>query len=86
MTDSPVARAHALKPSVWIGRRGIDDALLLEIRQQLRKNKLVKIKMLRGAIEAQDLDRKKIPALIAKKTDADIVQQVGFVFTLHKER
>ena len=41
--------------------------------------------MLKGAIEEHELDRKKVPALIAEQTDAEIVQQVGFVFTLYKD-
>jgi len=37
-----------LKPTIWIGKQGCTETLIEEIRQQLRKRKLVKVKWLQN--------------------------------------
>lgn len=79
------ARAHELKPTIWVGKNGVCESLYEEIDKQLKKNKLVKVKILGSAIDEQDIDRKKVPVEIAEKLGAEVVQKVGFVFTLYKD-
>lgn len=84
MINNIKARAHELKPTIWVGKNGINESLYDEIKKQLNKNKLVKVKILGSAIDEQDIDRKKVPDEIAKEVGAELIQKVGFVFTLYK--
>lgn len=84
MVENLVAKSHQLNPTVWIGKNGLDDKLFDEIKKQLKNKKLIKVKILKGAVEEHDLDRKKIPSMIAEKVKAEIVQKVGYVFSLYK--
>ena len=66
-------------------KNGLDNKLIDEINLQLKKRKLVKVKILKGAIDEKNLDKKKMPEEIARLTDSEVMQKVGFVFTLYKE-
>ncbi len=47
-----------LKPTIWIGKRGITPAVLEEIVQQLRAREIVKIRFLRNApMETESLEK-----------------------------
>lgn len=83
--ENLASKAQQLKPTVWIGKNGIDEKLIDEIKKQLKTRKLVKIKILKGAIDECNVDRKAVPKEIAKKVDAELVLSVGFVFTLYRE-
>jgi hypothetical protein len=39
-------KAQLLKPTVYVGKEGITDTVVFELTKQLRKNKLVKVKLL----------------------------------------
>ncbi len=73
---------HVLKPMLNIGKNGITDGLIEEIKLQLKKKKIIKIKILKAALEKND--RKMIAADVAQKTNSELVSQVGFVFVLKK--
>ena len=77
------AKSHSLSPTIWIGKKGLDSTIIDEIKCQLKTRKMVKIKILKGALE-HDIDRKKLPIEIAKQVKAEVVQKVGYVFTLYK--
>lgn len=83
--DDLIQQSQNLKPTVWIGKNGLDHKLIDEIKNQLKKRKLIKIKILKGAIDEQDLDRKLLPSDIARLTGSELIQKVGFVFTLYKK-
>ncbi len=47
MTDtSPM---QTVKPTVWIGKKGLSDEAVAEIRRQLEAKKPVKVRFLKGA-------------------------------------
>lgn len=77
--------SQSLKPTVWIGKNGLDKKLIDEIKLQLKKRGLIKVKILKGAVDEQNLDRKTLPEEIARLTDSQLILKVGFVFTLYKE-
>ena len=60
---------HELKPTVWIGKRGVRGEAVEEIVHQLRERKLVKIRWLRSA----DVD----PGGLAERTGSDVVDFRG---------
>ena len=75
-------RAHKLDPIVSIGAKGLTDAVIAEIELALKAHELVKIRA-----AAMDRDqRDEALAAICARTSAEVVQQVGKVFVLFRER
>ena len=77
------AKAKLLEPVVRIGKQGIADSVVEEVRKQLKKKKLVKIKFLSNL--AKKADKKALAQELADKTDSIIVEQVGFVVVIYKK-
>lgn len=75
-------RAAALKVTVRIGRNGITEPVLTEIRDQLAKNRLLKLKMNKGLIEASQ--RKGFWMNLAIEVSARLVDQKGNVAVFWK--
>lgn len=73
-------RAKLLNPDIRIGKAGLTEGMVEEIKLQLKVKKLIKIKMLKPAFE--EIGKKKLAKEIADKTGGEIVQQVGFVVVL----
>ena len=73
-------KAQTLKPVLNIGKAGITPTVIGEISKQLKKHKLIKVKLLKNV----DEDRKEVAQLIAEKTEATLISVVGSVITLHK--
>ena len=78
-----VEKAKYLEPAVRIGKSGLTEGTVNEIKRQLKNKKLIKIKLLKAFIE--DKDRKEIAKLIAEKTNSELIHQVGFVVVLYKK-
>ena len=70
------------KPTVWIGKGGVSEEILKEIAKQLDKKEMIKIKILRSAIE--DNEAKKIAMQITEQTEASLVEVRGHIFMLYK--
>jgi RNA-binding protein len=77
------AKAKTLKPVLQIGKSGVTLGIIEEIKKQLKKRKLIKIKLLRSSLG--DLDKKKIAELISETTSSEIINIVGFTLTIHKK-
>jgi len=75
-------KAKLLEPLVRIGKNGLTESSLLHIKKLVDKRKLVKVKLLKSFLEAND--RKAAAGLLAKGTGAELVDQVGFVVVLYK--
>ena len=72
-------KAHSLDPVLQIGKGGVTDSMVKEILKQLKKRKLIKIRLLKAAG-----DRKKLVDEIVSKTKATLVRSVGRVVVLFK--
>lgn len=77
------AAAHALEPVAWVGKAGITPSVVEEIKKQLKKKSLIKVKLLRSAIG--DERKKDFAKRLAEETGSSLVSQVGMVAVLHKE-
>ena len=75
-----IEEAKKLNPDIRIGKAGLTEGMINEIKLQLKVKKLVKVKMLKPAFE--EIGKKKLAMEIAEKTGGEIVQQVGFVVVL----
>lgn len=77
------SKAAALEPIVRIGKSGLSESVVEEIKKHLKQKKIVKIKMLRAFVGTGD--KKDFAKQIADKTDSTLVHRVGFVVVLAKK-
>jgi len=76
-------KSKLLEPIVRIGKNGLTDNMIKEIKKNLVKKKLIKVKFLKGAL--QDKNKKEFAMEVAEKTGAKLIDAVGFVVVLYKE-
>jgi RNA-binding protein len=74
----------AEKPTVWIGKSGGSGEVLDEIDSQLERAEMVKVKILKTALAADNA--KNIANKIAKQTASSLVEVRGHTFLLYKKR
>lgn len=79
------AQAQSLKPLAWIGKSGFNEGVILEIKKQLKKKHLIKIKVLKSFIDEQGIDKKEFANHVAEVLDAHLVQKIGFTLVLYKK-
>jgi RNA-binding protein len=70
------------KPTVWIGKDGLTPQLSSEIENQLEKKKMLKIKILKSALQ-QDTAQT-IASKAAEQAGASLVEVRGHVFILYR--
>lgn len=72
---------HKIEPTVRIGKNGLTKNQTDEIKKQLEKRKIIKIKMLKSfrRKEAGEMASK-----IAEKTNSEIISVVGFIIVVRK--
>ena len=75
------ARAHALEPAVYVGKAGVQDAIVLEVDKALTAHELIKMK-----IDADRDERAAMADIVAERTGAAVVQRVGKVVVLWRPR
>jgi RNA-binding protein len=71
-----------MTPSIIIGKNGLTDQVIDNIKNELSRHKLVKLKILQAYIS--DKDKNEVFEDIAEKTEAKIVHKIGFTLTLTK--
>lgn len=74
--------AARMEPSTHVGKNGVTDSLIEEINRQLKDNKLVKIKILKSAMES--MPRDEIAHALAEKTGARLIEVRGNTVVLFK--
>jgi len=70
---------HELKPIVQIGKGGIDDGLVSAVAQALEDHELIKLK-----IGESDLDRHEAAEDLAKRTQSEVAQVLGYTVLLYR--
>ena len=84
MIDKKIkSRARRIPTDIIVGKRGLKEGMIIEIKRHLKEKKLVKVKFLKSAIE--DLDKKKVFSGLAEKTNSELVYSVGFTVTLYRK-
>ena len=74
------ALGHELKPTVWIGRQGVTDALVDATRIALNDHELIKL-----SVSAESpLDRKEAPVELARRTGGHVAQVIGRTALLYR--
>lgn len=74
--------SKTMTPNILIGKNGLSDQVLKNIKTELSKHKLVKLKILKSLIS--ETDKNAIFAEIEEKSGAKVVQKIGFTITLTK--
>jgi RNA-binding protein len=75
-------RANDLSPTVHVGKEGIDEGVLNEITAQLKKARLIKVKILNTV----DIEPKDVAEELASSTNSVIVDVRGGVVVLTDKR
>lgn len=72
--------AHALKPVIMVGGKGITDALLAELELALERHELLKVKVAAGDRDERDawIDE------LVERSGAALVQRVGNIATVFR--
>lgn len=78
-------KAQMLHPTVRIGKNGITNEILAEIEKQLKKHKLVKIKLLQNFVLATGKSKKEIAQRLATEMHAEVIHIIGGTMTLFRE-
>jgi len=73
-----------IKPTVWIGKKGLNETQITEIKDQLSRKKLIKIKFLKSALD--NLSRKELADEIEKSSGGIIVGMTGLAVTIAKDK
>lgn len=74
--------AHHLNPIVQFGKKGLNEALLVEIKQALYDHELIKIRI---APDEKEVFKLALP-LILESCEAHLVDTIGNVVILFKEK
>jgi RNA-binding protein len=75
-------RGHHLDPLVRVGDQGIHPGVIHKIERELRNHELVKVKVGNWA----PLSAKEAAPILAEATGAELVQVIGGMVLLYKER
>ena len=78
---------HKLKdenPTAWIGKEGLTPQLAAQIDKQLENNKMVKVRILKTALQQNTANE--IATKAAEQTNSSLVEVRGHVFILYRRR
>ena len=79
MISEKVKKAKAEHPTIRIGKNGLSEGLLNEIKRQLKEHEVVKIR-----IGIKNEDRREIAKKVAELVNAKLVEVRGYTFILMK--
>lgn len=73
--------SHGIDPILQIGKQGVTDNFIDQVKDALEARELIKIKVLNNSF----LDTKEVANEVADKAGAEFVQSIGNKFVLYKE-
>jgi RNA-binding protein len=74
--------ATKIKPIINIGKNGITDSVVEEIKKQVKANRLIKIKMLKTSSEGEDI--KTSAEKLAEATKTTLIDVRGSTVVLYR--
>ncbi|MFQ6072573.1 MAG: YhbY family RNA-binding protein [Methanosarcinales archaeon] len=77
------SKSNKLESTIHIGKYGINNAVISELTKQLKKQKLIKIKILKTATE--NIDRNTLAKQLAELTNSNIIDIRGSTAVLYKK-
>ncbi len=76
--------AKSLKPAIIIGKNGLSDTTIEQIKLYIKANKICKIKLSRNFLDSQESSKIEIANKLKELTGSELIDQVGFVVVLWK--
>lgn len=76
------SEASQMKPLLNIGKRGLDDTVIDEIKKQIKARHLVKVKVLRGA--ESEMNLKALADELSRLTSSELIDVRGRVVVLYR--
>ncbi|WP_323704694.1 ribosome assembly RNA-binding protein YhbY [Mammaliicoccus sp. Dog046] len=73
--------AHHLDPIFQIGKGGLNENMIEQVKEALEKRELIKIHILQNNMD----DHKEIATSLADHTEGELVQLIGNIIVLYKE-
>lgn len=81
------SEGQALRPAVEVGRRGLDTAVIAEVDGQLKRSRLVKVRIQSGGPGGRGRDAEDaMAARLAEAVGAELVERRGHTVLLHRAR
>src|SRR3989304_5473835 len=77
------ARSQTQEADLRLGKSGITQGMVNEVKLQLRKKEIIKVKLLKSSLETDD--RKSAALSLAQQAGAELVGLTGFIATLYKK-
>ncbi len=84
MHEKKVGKVLSEPAKVRIGKSGLSEGVIEEIRRTLEKEEVVKVKVLRTALREARVDD--IATRVAKELNAELVDVRGHTFTLKRKK
>lgn len=75
------AEAHHLTPIFQVGKGGVNEQMVHQIREALEARELIKVRILDNCEE----DKHEVAEALAKGARAELVQLIGLTVVLYKE-
>jgi len=70
------------KTYVNIGKSGLTEGVINELKRRLKEEQVIKVKILKSCPLLVELDRKDVAVHVAKVVNAELVDVRGYVFVL----
>jgi RNA-binding protein len=77
-------KAMMLTPTIRIGKQGLTESIIKEITAQLKKKKMIKIRLLKAVL--QEKKKQELIDELAEKTNSRVINKIGFIVTLAKHK
>ncbi len=79
------SESKLLSPKIIIGKNGVTAHTFTLISAALKRERLIKIKVLKTFLDESGTDRKALARELAERTGSVLVDQVGFMIVLTKK-
>lgn len=76
-------KAKALSPLVRIGKAGVNESVIAEIKKQLQLHELVKIKLLKSSIPGE---KKEVVDELLTQTNSQLILLQGNMVTIYRKK
>ena len=86
MPRKSVVKAVHGKPSVRIGKGGLHEGLIYEVRRRLKEEGAIKVRVLKSYLIASGSTVDEVAEKVAKAVDAEVATVRGHIFVLRKCR
>jgi len=73
-----------LKPEFQIGKNGLNENIIKDIKARLKKRKIIKIKFLQSAIKGKN--KEELFNNLKEHTKSKIIKKIGFTVVLKYEK